>query len=252
MTSIDLLGKTALVTGATGELGRTIARTLALAGANIIVHYHSKKDVAELLTNDIVAMGRKAFAVQADITDAASVAAMKESIAESFTLPDIIVNNAVIQYVWMHLLEQPLSDFESQFRSCVLHNVLMAKNFVPEMIARGKGRVIAINTECAMQCEEDQSAYAAAKRGMDGALRVLSREIGPHGITVNQVAPGWTSSENRPDSSETVEYSAALPLRKRVNDQDIANAVLFLASDMASGITGAFLPVCAGSVMPTI
>ncbi|WP_369674232.1 SDR family NAD(P)-dependent oxidoreductase, partial [Enterococcus lactis] len=92
---------------------------------------------------------------------------------------------------WTSVLEQGIEDYESQFRSCVLQNVLMAKAFVPDMISNGKGgRIIAINTECAMQNFPGQSAYVSGKRGMDGVLRVLAKEIGEHQITVNQIAPG--------------------------------------------------------------
>jgi len=198
--------------------------------------------------------GISAMTVQADVTDMESVTAMRSVVEEEFGPVDIIVDNAVIQYDWLPLLEQPLEDFESQFRSCVMHNVHMVKAFAPGMIARGRGRVIGINTECAMQCFETQAAYASAKRGMDGIFRVLARELGPHGITVNQVAPGWMISdkyraegtENQPD------YEATVPLRRRGTDQDIANTVAFLASDLAEFITGAFIPVCGGNVMPGI
>jgi len=105
-----------------------------------------------------------------------------------------------------------------------------------------------------MQMLPTQSAYAAAKRGMDGLLRVLAREVGEYNITVNQVAPGWTLSEKHkdapPEGSET--YAANVPLKRMGTAQDIANAVTFLASDLASFITGAYIPVCGGNVMPAI
>jgi 3-oxoacyl-[acyl-carrier protein] reductase len=175
---------------------------------------------------------------------------MRERIATELGDPDVVVNNAVIQYQWKNLLEQSEEDFESQFRSCVLQNVLMAKAFVPAMISKRWGRVIAINTECSMQCFTGQSAYVSGKRGMDGALRVLAKEIGEHGITVNQVAPGWMMSED--SHADAPAYSERVPLRHRGTDQDIANAVAFLASDLARFITGAYIPVCGGNVMPTI
>ncbi len=134
----------------------------------------------------------------------------------------------------------------------MLHNVLMAQAFVPAMIAKNWGRVIAISTECAMQCWPNQSAYVSGKRGMDGVLRVLAKEVGEHGITVNQVAPGWTVSENRPAAGRPDSYLNAIPLKRWGTDQDIANAVAFLASDLAAFITGAYVPVCGGNVMPTI
>jgi 3-oxoacyl-[acyl-carrier protein] reductase len=162
------------------------------------------------------------------------------------------VNNAVIQFAWTGVLEQAAADFRSQFESCTLHNVFMAQAFVPAMMARKWGRVIAINTECALQCHPSQAAYAGGKRGMDGVLRVLAREVGAHGVTVNQVAPGWTVSETRPAEGRPESYRENVPLKRFGRDQDIANAVAFLASDLAGFITGAFLPVCGGNVMAGI
>ena len=254
MIQIDLSGKLALVTGASGELGRVIARTLARSGADVVIHYHQNKEKAEALLAEIRAMGRRAMIVQADVADAESVSRMKAAVVKELGDPDIIVNNAVSQYQWTTVLNQDLADYESQFRSCVLHNVLMAKAFAPAMIKKGWGRIIATNTECAMQNAPGQSAYVSGKRGMDGVLRVLAKEIGEHGVTVNQVAPGWTISDRaRASGTERQEaYEKNVPLRHRGEDQDIANAVVFFASDMARFITGCYLPVCGGNVMPCI
>jgi 3-oxoacyl-[acyl-carrier protein] reductase len=128
----------------------------------------------------------------------------------------------------------------------------MAQAFIPDMKTRGHGRFIAINTECALQNTANQSAYVAGKRGMDGVLRVLAREVGEHGITVNQVAPGWMGSENRPTTGRPDWYVNGIPLKRWGNEQDIANAVAFLASDLAGYITGVFLPVCGGNTMTAI
>jgi 3-oxoacyl-[acyl-carrier protein] reductase len=251
---IDLSGKIAVVTGATGQLGRVMAATLAGCGADVAVHYLQNKAIAEELCGSIGKSGVRALVVQADVTDKDAIFKMRDTIAAGLGAPDIIVNNAVSQYTWVPLLEQALEDYESQFRTTVLHNVLMAKAFVPEMIAKGSGRVIGINTECAMQMFPTQSAYVSGKRGMDGVLRVLAKEIGRHQITVNQVAPGWTISDrDRLEGTETREaYEAPVPLKRRGTDQEIANVVAFLASDLASFITGAYIPVCGGNVMPCI
>jgi 3-oxoacyl-[acyl-carrier protein] reductase len=251
---IDLAGKTALVTGATGELGRVIALTLANCGADVAVHYHRNKDNAERVKGGVLKLGRKAVIVQADISDQSAISAMREIVGRELGAPEIIVNNAVSQYKWKQILEQDVADYEDQFRSCVLQNVLMAKAFVPSMIEKKYGRVIAINTECAVQNFPTQSAYVAGKRGMDGVLRVLAKEVGEHGITVNQVAPGWTISDRdrAANSERQPEYEKLVPLRRRGTDQDIANAVAFLASDLAGFISGVYLPVSGGSVMPGI
>lgn len=252
--NIDLSGKVAIITGATGELGRVIARTLAECGSDIAIHYLRNEENAQRLLKDIGDLGRRVVAVQADVTDFESVFRMRDKVVETLGAPDIVVNNAVIQYQWKNLLDQDLADYESQFRSCVMQNVHMAKAFVPLMIPKKDGRFIGINTECAIQTFPTQSAYAAGKKGMDAVYRVLAKEIGEYQITVNQVAPGWTVSEkDRINGTERQEvYEANVPLKRRGADQEIANVVAFLASDLASFITGAYIPVCGGNVIPGI
>ncbi len=255
MLTLDLTGKVAVVTGATGQLGRVMVRTLAQCGADVAIHYHGNADMAATLKAEAEGMGRRAISVQADVTDKDSVLVLREAVVSGLGTADIIVNNAVAQYDWTSVLEQSPDDYEGQFRSSVLHNVLMAQAFVPGMIAGGRGgRVIGINTECAMQNFASQSAYVAGKRGMDGVLRILAKEVGAHGITVNQVAPGWTiSDKDRESGSESQpEYEKSVPLGRRGTDQEIANVVAFLASDLSSYVTGAYVPVCGGNVMPAI
>ncbi|WP_392391846.1 SDR family NAD(P)-dependent oxidoreductase [Paenibacillus antibioticophila] len=255
MIPIDLTGKIALVTGAGGQLGRVMVRTLAEAGADVIFHYRSSRGKAEELKQQVEALGRRALLVQADITSQAEIGRMRDEISGFYgELPHIVVANAVVQYEWTSVLEQSPEDYISQFESCVLQNVYLAKAFLPAMIERGAGRLIGINTECSMQNFPGQSAYTAGKRGMDGLYRVLAKEVGEHGITVNQVAPGWTISDrDREEGSELqAQYESSVPLKRRGTDQEIANTVVFLASDLASFTTGAFIPVCGGNVMPAI
>lgn len=251
---IDLTDKIALVTGASGELGRVIARTLARCGADVALHFHSSASKAQSVRDEIVALGRRAEIFRADITEKADVLAMRNAIENTLGAPDIVVATAVIQYEWTSVLAQATADYEGQFRSCVLQGVLLAQAFVPAMIEKKAGRFIAISTECAMQCTASQSAYVAGKRGLDGVMRVLAREVGEHNITVNQVAPGWTISEKdrAAGTEEQSGYEKNVPLRRRGQDKEIANAVAFLASDLAGFISGVYLPVCGGNVMPTI
>lgn len=248
---IDLSGRLALVTGASGELGRVMARTLAECGADVAVHYGKSRDSALSLVDELRALGRRAEAFQADITVEASVAGLKDAVTKSLGNPDIVVANAVVQYEWLTVLDQPLKDFESQFDSCVLQSVLLAKAFLPAMKQKGRGRYIAISTECTVQAFVHQGAYVAGKRGLDGLLRVLAKEVGPSGITVNQVAPGWTVSERDRAAGTVVrpDYDEKVPLRRRGTDQEVANAVAFLASDLASFTTGAWFPVTGGNVI---
>jgi 3-oxoacyl-[acyl-carrier protein] reductase len=254
MLQIDLTGKTALVTGATGMLGRIMAHTLAGCGADLILHYHRDAETAARLEREITELGRRAVSVQADVGAAEGARTIARRASESVGMPDVVVINAVAQiHPWSAVLEESPEDYESQFRTCVMQAVHLAKAFVPVMQERGWGRVIGINTECTMQMYEGQSAYVSGKRGMDGVLRVLAREVGRHGITVNQVAPGWTVAyrdrENPPDDAG---YRQGVPLRRRGTDQEVANVVAFLASELSSFVHGAFVPVCGGNVMPTV
>jgi 3-oxoacyl-[acyl-carrier protein] reductase len=222
----------------------------------VAIGYHQNADMARQLQDELTGMGVGACVVQADVGDEESVFAMRDAIRAELGDPDILVNNAVAQYPWKAVLEQPLDDYRGQFRSCVLQNVLMAKAFAPAMISRRWGRIIAINTECSVQCTPGQSAYVSGKKGMDGVLRVLAREIGPHQVTVNQVAPGWMVSDKYRGTGlhadYDTEYRDRVPLKRRGEDQDIANAVAFLASDLANFITGVYLPVCGGNIMTGI
>jgi 3-oxoacyl-[acyl-carrier protein] reductase len=251
---INLTGKKVIITGGTGQLGRCIVRSLAECGADVAIHYHSNREKAEALVAEIKAMGRSAAAYQADITKEQSINAMRDQVYEQFGKPDIVINNAVIQYEWKSVLEQEPSDYYSQFESCVMHNVYMNKAFLPHMIEQKYGRVVVMNTECAQLADAGCSAYVSGKRGLDGLVRCLAKEVGKYNITVNQVAPGWTISEkDREEHQETQpDYDKTVPMGHRGTDQDIANMVCFLASDLAAFTTGAYIPVCGGRVMPAI
>jgi 3-oxoacyl-[acyl-carrier protein] reductase len=232
--AIDLRGRVALVTGASGELGRVIARTLGRCGAHVAVHCHRGLERGETLRGEIARDGGRSCLVQADLTDADGAVRLRDEVTAQLGAVEIVVVSAVAQYDWRSVLAQPLADFDQQYRTSVLQTVLLAKTFAPGMIARSRGRIIGISTECALQAECNQGAYVAGKRGMDGVMRVLARELGPDGITVNQVAPGWMiSDKHRASGTERQpRYEAHVPLRRRGTDEDVAHAVAFLASDL--------------------
>lgn len=255
MLKLDLKGRIVLLTGATGDLGRVMARSFARCGARVAIHYHTDEGMARQLAEETGGL-----TVQADVCERESVDRMRNRVLSDLGVPDVIVANAVVQYSWTSVLQQSEADYISQFRSCVLQSVFLSQAFLPPLIEeigsgqKGGGRYIAINSECAMQCFESQSAYAAGKRGLDGLMRVLAREVGGHAITVNQIAPGWMVSDRdrAGKSASSAGYEANVPLRRRGEDQDVANLAVYLASDLAEFITGAYIPVCGGNVMPAI
>ncbi|MBN2802028.1 MAG: SDR family oxidoreductase [Deltaproteobacteria bacterium] len=250
--NIDLSEHTALITGATGQLGRVMVKTLAQAGASIAIHFNKNKQSAFEIKESLKDFGVKTCIVQCDVTDLESVMKMKNEVESLIGNPDIVITNAVSQiFPWRTVLEEDIKDYEDQFKSSVMQNVNMAKAFVPHMQRSKWGRFIGINTECTIQTFETQSAYVSGKKGMDGVLRVLAKEIGPYNITVNQIAPGWTVSykDRENGTEEQPEYSNNIPLRRRGTDQEIANVAAFLASDLASFITGALIPVTGGNAV---
>jgi len=251
---MDLSGKIALITGASGQLGRTMAKLMAQSGAKIALHYFQNQDQATQVQAEIIQLGGEAILVQANAHESSSVIHAVNFVLNTWGTIDILVLNAVSQYTWKPLLEQPPEDYLDQFHSTVMQAVHFCKAVAPTMVEKKQGRIIAINTECTQQCFPSQSAYVAGKRGLDGVMRVLARELGPSGITVNQVAPGWTESEKDQgvvtDSHRS--YSQGVPLRRRGTDREVAQAVVFLASDLSSFTTGAILPVSGGNVMPTV
>lgn len=256
MLKIDLRGHIAVITGASGMLGRVMAAVFARCGADLALHYYHGKEQAESIAAQLrEETGRRIITVGGDITNGEDVAKMHREVEQSLGTADILVHNAVIQYAWRPILEQPLTDFDSQYQSCVMQTVHMAKAFVPSIIEQRKGgRIIVINTECAAMAEANCGAYTAAKRGLDGLVRCLAKELGPHQITVNQVAPGWTITENdRVNHTEIQpDYDRTVPLGRRGTDMEIAQMCAFLASPLASFTTGAYIPVSGGRVMPAI
>lgn len=254
MLKIDLSGKIALVTGASGELGRTIAQCLAQCGADVAVHYCGGKERAEHTAQSIRALGRRAVIVQGDVTDLDSVKRMQKEIQEQLGTVSLLAANAVIQYAWKTILDQDPADFQSQFDSCAMQTVYLAKTFFPAMIEQKYGRFVAVNTECAALAEPDTGAYTAGKRALDGIVRCLAKEVGAYNITVNQVAPGWTISDRdrNAQTTDNPEYVKTVPMRRRGTDTEIANMTAFLLSDLAGFTTGAYIPVSGGRVMPAI
>lgn len=250
--AIDLSGRVALVTGASGELGRPIARILGACGAKIAIHYNKSCDAAQSLHAELAEAGRPSCVVTGDITDISDIEQMRREIEVGLGSMDIVVNNAVTWFEERPTIDQTADQFDRVFRSSVLQSWATAKVFSGPMIARRWGRFISLGTEVTSQALVNRAPYSAAKCAMDGVMRSLARELGEHGITANQVAPGWViSDKDRKDRDEVQpQYERTVPLRRRGYDHDVANLIAFLASDLANFITGVRIPVCGGNVMP--
>lgn len=249
--TLDCTDRVALVTGASGKLGGAMAVALAQAGADVALHYGTRRERLQPVEAAIAEAGRRSVAVSGAIADAEAIRALVRQSEDQLGPVDIVVINAVSQiHPWRPVLEETPERLLDQVHSCSLQALHLTQAVVPGMCERGWGRVIGISTECIMQLYPNQSAYVSAKRGMDGLLRILAKEVGERGVTVNQVAPGWIDTGN--GANDDAYVAANSVMGRRATDTDVADCVAFLASDRARSITGCWIPVSCGSVQPRV
>lgn len=247
----DLSGRVALVTGASRGLGRAIAIHLARAGADVAVNYlHSAERAAEVV-DVIKEAGGRAEAFRADVSDFKEATDLVERTVEQFGRLDILVNNAGITKDGL-LLRLKEEDWDQVLATNLksLFNCTKAASRI--MLKQRHGRIINISSVIGLLGNAGQTNYAAAKAGIIGFTKAAARELGSRGITVNAVAPGFIISEmteHLPDETRN-DYLSRIPLGRFGEPDDVARAVLFLASDDAAYITGVTLAVDGGLVMP--
>lgn len=243
-------GKNALVTGASRGLGRWIAVALAEAGANVIVNYANSVQDAETTVRLIEERGGRAYAVKGSVIEEEAVKAIvRESERLLGGTLDILVNNATGPQPMVSIDESTWELYMDQLVFFVKAPLLLLKAVLPGMRAKGAGSVINIGSEVVQIGNAEFSSYVAAKSAMIGMTRSWASELGPDGIRVNLVAPGWIPVERHADSGEESfkSYSSQIPLRKMGEPNDIAAAVLYLASDGAKYVTGQCLSVNGGN-----
>jgi len=248
-TQMLLADKVVLVTGGGRGIGACISRTLARHGATVAINYSRSAARAEALAQEIVAAGSKASAYCADVRDAEQVKAMVEAIVGDYGRMDGIVNNAIAGHQPGTAENSPMQDFVDMFDygcRAVLNTVRAA---LPHMRAQGGGRIVNIVTELWNMAPAGWAPYMAGKGAMVGLSRSMACELGPYGITVNMVAPGWMADEKVDTSSEASrKFGESLPLRRHGSADEIGNACVFFLSDLAGYVTGAYLPVTGGRV----
>lgn len=237
--------RVALVTGASRGLGAVIARRLAADGLAVAVNSH--RDIAgmEQVVAGIGAAGGTAEAYPADITDEAGVADLVARVAARSGPVDVLVANATGPQPSIPLAELTWDDHLDQLRFFVKSPTLLVQAVLPGMRERGGGRVIQIGSDIVDRNLPGMSAYIAAKGAQHAMTEAWARELGPYGITVNVVAPGWIPVERHADLDQSG-YVAEVPLRRMGTPADVAAAVSFLASDGGAFITGQRVTVNGG------
>jgi len=240
-----LENKTALVTGGSRGIGAGIVRKLAQDGADVAFTYVSGKEQAEALVKEVEAIGRKAFAIQADSADAKSVEASVEATAAKFGKIDILVNNAGVGI--MGAIDTfALEDFDKTFDINV-RAVFVAIKASLKYMASG-GRIITIGSTNATRVPfEGGGVYAASKAAIQGLTTGLSRDLGPQGITINNVQPGPVNTDLNPEDGPFADFlRTQLPVGRYAQVDEIASFVAYLAGPDSGYITGASLNIDGG------
>lgn len=243
-------GKIALVTGGSRGIGRAVAIELAKEGAAVAINYAGNKAAAEEVQSIITQMGGKAMIIQADVSDEKSAMQMVEEVIAQLGGIDILVNNAGITRdgLFIRMKEEDWNAVINTNLTGIFNCTKVAAKY---MMKKRSGRIINMSSVSGIMGNAGQTNYAAAKAGVIGFTKSLAREMASRGITVNAVAPGFIATDMTAAMPEKAQEHVltSIPLGKMGNPEDIANAVLFLASDKASYITGQVIHVDGGMVM---
>ena len=246
--SKDLTGRTALVTGASGAIGRAIAATLGRSGARVVVHYGSDEQGAKQAAKLVEAAGSEAVLVQADLSRPESA---KELVAAAGPGGvDILVNNAGATRDGL-LVRMRDEDFTDVLEVNLVAAFRCTREALRGMLRRRWGRVISISSVVGLIGNPGQANYAAAKAGLVGFTLSLAREVAQRGITANVVAPGYVPSKLTDAMSEEARRAilASVPAGRTGTPEDVAAAVRYLAGDEAGYVTGQVLAVDGGLSM---
>ena len=245
-----LKDKVALVTGASRGIGREIALTLADAGAAVVVNYNGSKEAAEAVVAEIESKGKRAQAYQCNVGDFAASKAMIDDVIKSFGRLDILVNNAGItkDNLMMRMSE---ADFDAVIDSNLKGTFNCIRHVSRQMLKQKGGRIINMSSVVGRCGNPGQLNYAASKAGIIGLTMSAAKELASRGITVNAIAPGFIQTEMTAEMTEDAKsaISKMIPMGMLGETKDIANLVLFLASDQARYITGQTISVDGGMFM---
>lgn len=247
---IDLRGKVILITGASRGIGRATALLAARAGATVAINYVQMEMAARELVDEITNTGRLASAFQADVSRLREVEKMAAAIIKEFGQIDVLVNNAGIwTYGAIDSMPEEVWDETMNINLKSIYNC--CRVIVPQMKARGQGVIINIASTAGQRGEAFHSHYAATKGAIISFTKSLAPELAPHNILVNCVAPGWVSTDmsNEAIALENETIMRTIPLRRAGTPEEIAGPIVFLASPLASYITGEVFNVNGGSVL---
>ena len=242
-----LSGKTALVTGATRGIGRAIALAYAAEGADVAFTYRSQDEAAQSLVAEIEGMGVRAKAYRSDAASFEDAHNVVADVKETFGHIDILVNNAGITKDGLMMRMD-----EAAWDAVIGTNLKSALNFIhactPIMARHRSGSIINMSSVVGISGNAGQCNYSASKAGLIGLSKSIAKEMGPRGIRSNCIAPGFIMTDMTEAIPENMrqEWEKQIPLRRAGGPEDVAKVAVFLASDMASYVTGQVINCCGG------
>ena len=247
---MHLGGKVAIVTGASRGIGRAVALKLAQAGAKVVINYAGNVKAAEEVLESITHLNGEAILIQGDVSKASDVSDLIKQTIERFGRIDILVNNAGITRDNL-LMRMKEDDWDAVLNTNLKGVYHCTKAVAKIMMKQRYGKIVNMTSVVGVTGNAGQSNYAAAKAGVIGFTKSMAKELASRNITVNAVAPGFIATDMTKDLPDTVKEAMAgeIPLARLGQPDDIGNAVLFLASDFSSYITGQTLHVDGGMVM---
>ena len=261
---IELTGKKALVTGASRGIGRAIALSLAQAGADVVITYEKSADKAQAVVDEIVALGRRGAAIQADSANAQAIQQAVTRTVETLGGLDILVNNAGI-YGPLDFYDTDDAIWENYWQTNVMSGVRLSRALLPAMVQKGWGRVVFISSESARNIPADMIHYGVTKTAQLSLARGLAKFVAGSGVTVNSVLPGPTISDGFAEMMKDEVAKTGKPLdqlakefvmthrpssviQRAASVDEVANMVVYVCSTQASATSGAALRVDGGVV----
>lgn len=247
---IDLQGKVALVTGASRGIGRATALQLAYSGAAVVVNYRGNADAAHEVVTEIEQAGGRATAAQGNVAENADVDRLVKTASDAFGSLDILVNNAGITRDNL-LMRMKDDEWDAVLDTNLRGAYLLTKAAMRSMMRARWGRIINITSVVGLMGNAGQTNYAAAKAGLIGFTKAVAREMASRGVTANAIAPGFVETDMVAALNDATRQAilGAIPLGRLGQAQEIAQLVVFLASDAAGYITGQTIAVDGGMTM---
>lgn len=250
VTYSDLKNKTALVTGGSRGIGRATCALLAANGVSVVVHYNKSASSAFDLVKRIEEKGGVAFALQADLADPASIDTLVESSVQKLGHIDILVNNAG-EMTHSALVDMSNAMWEDALKLHLTATFQLTRACAPSMIQNKWGRIINVSSQVVYTGSNNHAHYAAAKAGLQGFTYSIAKELGVEGITANMISPGRIKTDmiipHIPSRKD--EWLKQTPLNRFGEPEEVASAIVFLASNESSYISGANIHVNGGQVM---